>query len=281
MTNDLCITVRALKRWRYTKKCLESLEKNTDLDCDFAFYQDGAINKFSGERYATDEEVHRSLEVFTESKLNADVIYYPENKGGAIIKANQLKDLFPKYRYVMMIDNDLIFNKFYIKTIKTLFKQFEKSEAGILHTSYRHYPDTPIETYKYAKENEDKVAWGFSHRWEQGFWRSKIYEIKKHFKPFIQMTSNCDFMQIIKGCEELEDKIREIVYLYGKTGDDNALEISAEKAGLKGLHTLSLRHKTIGEGGQYTFDPIRWESENFDKIKLFNVGDVDRYVFAD
>jgi len=277
--NDLCITVRALKRADYTKRCLDSLEKNTDLGCDFYFFQDGAVNKFSGFRYATDNEIGKSLKVFRQSKLPNKIIKHSiKNVGGGIAKNIMFNDLFPKYKYVMMLDNDLVFNKYYIKTIKTLFKQFEGSNAGMLQTSYRHLTNTPIETKKFAKENENKVAWGFSHRWEQGFWRSSWKRIKPYFKPFADLTSSVDFMLVIKG--GVEPIRKRIIDIYGKLGDDNALEVSAIKAGYKGLHTLALRHKTIGKEGQYTFHSWRWEAENFNKVKVWDIGKGEKYVIS-
>jgi len=42
-----------------------------------------------------------------------------------------LTELFARYEYVMLLDDDLVMNKFYIKSIKVLFEQF-KDDTGYL-----------------------------------------------------------------------------------------------------------------------------------------------------
>jgi len=279
--NDLLISIRALKRDYYSKVCLDSLEKNSDLDCDFLLYNDGAVNPISGERYAEDIEVKRNIDVFLNSKLpNKTVIIKGYNIGGGNVKLEILRYAFPRYKYLMMLDNDLIFNKYYIKTIKTLFKQFKNSNAGIIQTSYRHFPNTPIENIKSAKDNENKVREGFSHRWEQGFWRESWYKIKPLMKTFIKLYKRNDNMQLLKNHYMARKDHLKLKEVYGGAADDYCLENCLKKAGFTGIHTLSLRHKTIGEDGQYTFHSWRWEGENFNQVRIYDVGNVDKYILG-
>jgi len=277
--NDLLISVRALGRADYSKQCLDSLLANSDLDCDFFLFQDGAVNPISGERYAKDKEVKDNVNVFIKSKLpNKTVMAATNNIGGANAKVAILNYAFPKYKYLMMLDNDLIFNKYYIKTVKTLFKQFDESKyVGMIQTSYRHFPDTPIETKKFAKENENKVAQGFSHRWEQGFFRSKWDKIGALLKDFAIINKRNDTMLLVKNDPRVKSDHDKLCATYGKPTDDYILETCTKRAGLTGIHTLTLRHIPIGEKGQYTMNENRWRNEKFSKIKMFDVGNVNSY----
>lgn len=275
--HKLVVTVRTLRRADYLKKCLASLEANADLEgVDFYFYQDGGVNPFSGVRYAKDQELADSFDVLIRSKLcNKSIKMNGYNVGSAIQKIEMLTSLFTRYDYVMMLDNDLVVNPFYIKTIKTLFKQFKDDpEAGILHTSYRHHPNTPVESQEVAKKMEDKVAYGFSHRWEQGFWKKSWKKILPHFKPYMEVAQTCDFKQLLSPSPppEVEEVRKRLVWLYGKPNCDFVLEECAKKAGYKGLHTLALRHRTIGERGIYTHNPKKWTGEGYDKIVIHDIG---------
>jgi len=278
--NDLLIAIRAFNRAEYLKQELSSLEANTDLDCDFLLFQDGLVNKFSGNKYTTQEEIDKSIQVCEESKLpNKLIRICKDNIGGANVKIRTLDYAFPQYKYLMMLDNDLVFTKDYIYTIKALFKQFEDTDVGMIQTSYRHYPDTPIETKEYVEKNKDKVTYGFSHRWEQGFYRESWDLIKPFMSEFIEINKRNDTMMLVKADPRVEADYALLCSHYGKATDDWTLERCVEKAGLKGLHTLVLRHKSIGERGQYTMDSGRWFGENFDGISLHNAGNVDKFRF--
>src|SRR3990167_2550361 len=108
MSNTLCISIRGFNRPEYLKQCLDSLAENTDLDVDFYFFQDGAVNPFSGIRYATDKEIKASLRVFQNCNLSHKTIYQsPVNLGAALRNQHQLEVLFPAYKYVVLADGDL------------------------------------------------------------------------------------------------------------------------------------------------------------------------------
>ena len=156
--NKLCISIRSLKRTEYLEQCLASLEANTDLEgVDFLFIQDGAVNPHSGNRYATQKEVEASLKVFRNSNLpNKSVFVKEYNTGTSIHKELQMDIIFPKYEYAILADNDLIFGRYYIKTVKTLFEQFKNSPAGMIQTSFKH-TGYNFQKGKEAKQLEDKA----------------------------------------------------------------------------------------------------------------------------
>jgi hypothetical protein len=284
--SKLCISIRSLKRADYLKRCLTSLEKNVDLKgVDFFLFQDGAVNKFSGKRYATDKEVKESLKVFRQSKLPNKVVYKSEdNLGPAIRNKLQLEYFFPRYDYGVLLDNDLVFNKYYIKTLKVLFKQFENDRnAGVIQTSCRH-PIAGFQTYKQAKATENKVSYGFSHYWEMGFWKKSWKQIKTYMQPYFHLIKNCDFYEFMYNYEVYKNTRERLYKIYGSyhmandsTSEDYALSRAALRAGYRGIHTLALRHKTIGERGMYSFREARFKGGEYDKVKLYQVGDVGKY----
>jgi len=279
MANPICISIRTLKRAKYLKRCLDSLSSNTDLNgVDFYFIQDGAVNPHSGIRYASDEEIKDCIKVVKDAKLpNKTLFVKKHNTGTALHKELQLNYLFPKYEYAIMCDNDLIFNKYYIKTLKILFLQFiDNPLAGMVQTSFKHDGHN-FQNEKEAKKLEDKVSYGFSHRWEQGFWKESAEKIKPLMKPYFDLIRNIDFNAFFlkKAYPEIHKKVSK---LYGNaTAGDHILEICTQRAGYLGLHTKTLRHKTIGKKGGYTFRTTRFDGGAYGKINLYNIGNSERY----
>ena len=283
--NKLCISIRGFKRPEYSKRCLESLESNSDLSgVDFYFFQDGAVNPFSGIRHATDEEVAASLKVFQESDLPNKTIYQSKvNMGAALRNQHQLNTLFPKYKYIVLADNDLIFNRYYIKTLKVLFEQFANDEkAGALQNSFRHVGH--YQSKEEAERLENRVTYGFSHFWEIGLWRESWEKIKVKMDYYFETVKQCDFKELMCNADVYSDIRKKLIRVYGSflnggfiASEDYALTKSAMMMGYKGIHTLALRHKSIGEKGHYSFKNGRWNQQGFSGINLYDVGNVERY----
>lgn len=280
MANDLVISVRSLRRVGYLKKCLASLEAQTDLsEVDFYFYQDGAVNPFSGRRHATDAQVAESLATFEASSLpNKTIVVKDHNVGTAIQKNEILEALFPKYRYVMMLDNDLVFNKFYIHTLLTLFRQFEPyPEVGMLQTSYFYNARTAPETAAFARDHADVVKYGFGQRWEQGFWRKNWSQIQHHFLPYMELAGHADYKEMLLYDKPAFAKAkRKILERYRTVSADFVLEKCVRRAGFQGLHTAALRHRTIGRSGIYS-DAKKFDRMKMGRVKVHAVGDATQY----
>jgi len=282
MANPLCISIRTLNRPKYLKECLSSLSYNTDLTgVDFFLIQDGAVSPYSGIRYAEDEEIKASIKVIEEAKLpNKSIFIKSYNTGTPIHKELQLDYLFPRYEYAIMADDDLIFNKYYIKTLKVLFEQFKNDpKVGMLQTSFKHDGHN-FQDEKIAKQLEDQVTYGFSHRWEQGFWKESAKKIKPLIRRYFDLIRNIDFNKFFRNPSSYQEIRKEMSGLFGNAiAGDHVLEICTQRAGYLGLHTKTLRHKTIGKLGGYTFRTTRFDGGHYGKINLHQIGEIERYRF--
>ena len=278
--NNLCIGIRTLNRTTYLKKCLDSLLSNTDLDgVDFHFIQDGTVNQYTGIRYATDESVETNLKLLKKVKLpNKEILVKPFNTGTSIHKELQLDLFFPRYEYAIMCDDDLVFSKNYIANIKTLFEQFKDDpKAGMIQTSFRHVGEN-LQSLKEAEKIGNSVSYGFSHRWEQGFWRESAKKIKPFIRPYFDLIRKIDFNKLWRDRRSYPKLRTAISKLYGLAfAGDHVLEVCAQKAGYTGIHTNVLLHKTIGKKGGYSFKGGRFDSGSYDKIELHQLGDVKSY----
>jgi len=214
-----------------------------------------------------------------EAKLpNKSIFRKKVNTGTPIHKELQLDYLFPRYEYAIMADDDLIFNRYYIKTLKILFEQFKNDpKAGMLQTSFKH-DGRSFQDETTAKQLEDKVVYGFSHRWEQGFWKKSAEKIKPLIKPYFDLIRKIDFNKFFRDKNSYLKTRKRMAELYGNAiAGDHILEICTKRAGYLGLHTKTLRHKTIGKKGGYTFRTTRFDSGQYGKINLHQIGSSERY----
>jgi len=233
-------------------------------EADFYILQNGPVNKWSGIRRATDEEINKSIQVIGNCKLKNVEINMTGGIGNHEQKWLQMTELFDKrgYDYSMLIDNDLVFTKDYISTLFTLFEKYQDSDYGTVQTSYRFNSETPTETKAFAKRNRDKVHEGFSYRWEMGFWRRTWDKIKPRFKEYVEAVGDQDFYSMY------ENKPQELIDRFCGHSADHNLELAVQAAGLKGLCTDVLRHKTVGINGYFTVSPANWKNRQFDRIVI-------------
>ena len=279
--NKLCIAIRSLKRTDYLKKCLDSLEKNVDLNADFWFFQDGAVNPHSGKRYATDREIQASLAVFEASKLPSKHIFQHKRNEGCLPQYFfQLDMLSRSYDYIASLPNDIVVNKYYIKTLNVLFEQFKDDpKVGILSSSFRCFNHN-VQTEAEAKEMEDKVSYGYGYQTEQCFWADKWEKIRHHMKPYMDIMKGHDYHVMLHNQPPSREVRKQLATLYGNHPVDYCLEQSVKLAGFTGLQVRALRYRIIGETGLYSFHSTLWD-EQFKDVKMYEVGDVEKYTLIE
>lgn len=278
--NKLAIAIRVFNRPHYFQEEVASLEKNELLDkVDFHLYLGAGINKFSGEKYADSKDLNACMEIMKAAKFpNKFLTQYEFDTGNALEELAILDSLEEKYDYFTVIDDDLLFNKYYIKTLLTLFEQFKDDPlCGMIQTSFRK--SEGLQNRSGAFENEDKVAYGYSYRCEQGYWKNTWRKIRRHYIKYIEMVNGYDFIKLYRG--EYPDLAEKVKKEFGDVCEDSNLELAAQKCGYRGLHTLSLRYKIIGAKGAFSFAKDRWGSENLGQVELFDVGNVDKYKLTE
>ncbi len=209
---------------------------------------------------------------------NKEILVKPFNTGTSIHKELQLDIFFPRYEYAIMCDDDLIFSKDYIANVKTLFEQFQNNRwVGMLQTSFRHVGKN-FQGQEEAKINKNNLSHGFSHRWEQGFWRESAEAIKPIIRPYFNLIRNIDFNKFWRDRGSYPEIRKAIAETYGAAfAGDHVLEESTKMAGYRGLHTKVMLHKTIGKKGGYSFKGGRFDGGAYGNIELHELGKVKSY----
>lgn len=287
--DKIAIGVLSFRRPDYLRVCLKSLAANTEKHrAEIFLFQDGAVNKFSGVRYAPDADIERSLEVFDQANLpNKTVIRQEHNIGPAGGVSTMLLGMFGRgHDYAVLIANDMEVNKFFIKTHRVIYEQFKNvPRVGVLRTGPVEPPSYggPVYSYEQAKKLENKVCYGFYEMQDFGIWRKCWEKIKPDIEFFHDHVTSCDWRRVVdytwQGKDDTENPhFKAIVGKFGTFPEDVINVRAAQKAGFQGLQTLVPRIKGFGEYSALRKDyQALWASYRVDEIKLWNVGDVNAY----
>lgn len=123
---DIAVGVISFDRPEFFKRTVNHLENCVDKDrVDWYFFQDGAVNKFSGERHASDFDIEKNIEIIEEANIpNKHILVNDVNLGNAI-QTDKCFKLFDKdYDLIIRIEEDIILSKYFIRVLISIHDQF-------------------------------------------------------------------------------------------------------------------------------------------------------------
>jgi len=257
---------------------------------DFHLCQDGAVHPVSKERYAGDMQPWLCAEVFNASTLpNKFVQIREDNVGTAVQLCEAFQDRFAEgYKYVVVIGLDFEVSKFYVKSLLRIFEQFEKDErAGLLRTGLIDYPyrKGDVMTPKEAEEKQDLVDFVDGERSsDMGMWARSWAAIEPLMNQYIKIMRQHDYRLLI-GTKwhgkhrELKPVVKMLEDRFGSIHEDWVPELALAKKGMNTLRTLVPRCRHFGDTGTMGRLPKFYYNLGFDRMPLYDVGNVERYHF--
>lgn len=291
---SIAISILSLRRREHLRLLLGSLERNEGVDDATIFLvQDGAINPVSGKRCASEKEIWGCVEVFAGSSLPSKrLVMLPHNEGmGCAVYVGYSVPFDQGFDFVMVLANDMMAGKYYVKTLQTLADQFREDEkAGTVQTY-------PAESQRWSERIpfENKVSYGFRARpgigVDQGAWRWCWDRCKDDIIRWRDITARYDYQDLLdssggrSGPDLYRAAMEEIRVAGGRVPWGEVwMENAAAKIGCAGIHTLSPRMMHMG-GNYSSYDTP--EEEIAQRLvsldtAMFNVGmtdlgNVDKY----
>lgn len=131
---DIAIGVLSFARPEFFERTVSHLEKCVDKDkVDWVFFQDGAVNKFSGERHGSDFDIERNIEIIEEADLpNKYKRINDYNLGNAIQTDKCFSLLDEDYDVVIRVEEDIILSKYFIRVLLSMSDQY----PNYIHSAY-------------------------------------------------------------------------------------------------------------------------------------------------
>ena len=293
MEDKIGIGVLSFRRPDYLQRCLESLSINSEIDRAVVYvFQDGAVNRRSGIRYAPDSDIERSVQIFEEVNLpNKELILQDGNVGPAAGVAAMFIDQFARgHSYITMMANDMEVSPFYVKTHRVVRDQFmNDTSIGVLRTGPSEAPFRrgPIYSQAEAEELDNKLCLGYYMMQDFGTWRRGWEAFREDIEFYYEHTTACDWRKVADytwaGRTDVNNEhFKAIQQRFGAFPEDVVHVRAAKRAGLQGLHTVTPRitgfgeHSALREGYHKA-----WPTFGMEKISLWGAGRADHYEIID
>jgi hypothetical protein len=261
----LPIAVTSFNRPQYLKRCLESLERQTDLeDVEFLLIQDGVRNPISHKDKCRPQDVQSCIDLFNQSKLpNKTVFASSENLGIALNHHKAYEHCFHKNEFQAMVlsEDDLVYNEDWLRVTKVLLRQFQDDQK--IATVQASCLGGWILDADARVEHRLKTAIGKPNWLGFGIWREKWLRMKPFFEEYLALVRKFDYQR--------RDHTAIRKWWEGKgipetvTSQDRAKEWSAIMAGMCRIFTPANRAVYIGEVGIHG-SPSNFKSAGYNRM---------------
>lgn len=285
----ISIGVLSFSRSDYLRRCLESLAANTEISKATVYvFQDGAVNQYSGQRYAPDSAIEECVKVFNAAVLpHKELVRQRYNIGPAAGVSTMFIEMFSHgHDYVTMMADDMFVNPFYVKTHRVVMEQFaDDPSVGVLRTGPTEAPfrGGPIYTKEEALQFQNLLCRGFYMMQDFGTWRRGWERIRGDIEFFHEQVTGCDWRQVVDyswtgGTRGSDPRFRAIQERFGTFPEDVIHIRAAERAGLGGIHTVIPRISGFGPKSSLRSGyEGEWSTFRMEEITLWSVGDADHY----
>lgn len=239
--NDTAVCITSFNRPNYVRRCIRSLERCVDKETvDWHLMQGGAVNKFSGERWATDQEIADCLEILENADLPNKTLHVNSENVGIAIQRDRIWSLFDEgYEYVYHVEGDIVVGKYFLRLARILMDQFPEY-LGSMYRSVRAENvtiDGNLDQVLISDHGAHMVD--FLHR-------DTFSKIEDDWNQFIDIVWGHDFPRGDTPDEELADEFTE-----GVDGSDKVLSYITRMNDVLQVKPVVSRASDIGEYGMY------------------------------
>jgi hypothetical protein len=243
---------------------LESLEKQSYLEnTDFHLFQDGQINKFSGRIVTNLSQIDKNIKMFEMSKLpNKTKHVEAKNIGNANNQFNAVEFMSKNYKYFMIIEDDTVLGKDYLKLIRIMIDQFfDYPEVFSLSLGFRR-----LCNIKDIKQNIDKVKFINEHWWAECWKSENWFKVRPHFLRYLQYVKNVDYK--LRPAPMIRRFFHSQGFNVPQTSQDAGKDFALFKTKMKRISAIVNRGFYIGETGIH-FRPITYKNYGFADMKPY------------
>ena len=264
------IVLMSFNRPDYLGEVIQSLlvQENCQIEeREFHLFQDNAVNKISGERYAEDKDIEASVKVFQQLVPNGTVHLSPDNIGVAMNfdRAEKYVFLERKFRSAIFFEDDMVLGKYYVDTIQRLLDFAESPAAqgkvGYVAAFVMHRATADQQ----EKRQRDIVEMG--HAWGYGVNRSHWLDVREVIDPYIQIVSQCDYRARPKA--RIGGVHKSLGFATRSLSQDAMKMLATTWLGRVRLMPFVCQARYIGEKGR-NVTPEAFEKKGYGKEVLFD-----------
>lgn len=272
--NDLAsglgpVVVMSFNRPNYLRQTLDGLARQpsvADGRREVHLFQDGAVNFYSGERYATDEAIETSVATFREVFPNGTVHLAERNIGIALNFDRAERYVFLRRRFpsATFFEDDMVTSVHYLEVLQR-FLDFAASPASGGRLGYvAAYGNHRARLEDQMRRRRDVVQMG--HAWGYGVTRAHWLEVREVIDPYIKLVSDCDYRKRPKG--RIGGLHKRLGLATRALSQDAMKAIATVHLGRTSLMSYICQAKYVGAEG-VNFTPESFEKRGYGKEEIF------------
>lgn len=263
MNNKTAVAILSFNRPYYFKQVLESIRSQTKFD-DYRYFlfQDGAVNKFSGIRYAEDKDIIECVELAKQYIPDIKIYDYSFNLGVYLNYYRAEKELFENlgYERIYFFEDDLVLNKNYFEILEYMMDNCNNTNVVVVN-AIGYSPKIPLDE---QIKNSKKVIINSGHFWGYGLYRDKWRLRQEYMKWYDEIMNSIDYRQ--RPSSIIREGYKKLGFKGEATSQDGAKEAAYLAAGLIRIGTFTVNARYIGETGLHStstiFKNIGWDDPN-------------------
>ena len=261
------VAIISFNRPYYLRRLLKTLEKQTSQKASYMLFQDGAVNKFSGRRYANNESVDACIKLFKRAKLpNKQLHIRKENVGVSNNIKAALDFMAQNFDRLMMVEDDVLLTPHWMRLAGILFNEMaDRPKVASFSPGFRRY----CKHYEIAGSLSG-IQETTQHMWCESFTADTWRRMQPHLAPYYELINGIDYLF------RDDDPIQALHKSRGSkekgTSQDVARVVAIELEGMVRAQCTVNRGFSIGRSG------IHFDNARYVEYKL---GEQRPYVFSE
>jgi glycosyltransferase involved in cell wall biosynthesis len=185
------IAILSFNRPHYLEPVLASLAAQQEIaERVVHLFQDGAVNRYSGKRWAEDVEIDACVALFRRYFPHGVLHISPDNIGICenFRRAEQVMFEALDGEVAYFFEDDMVVSPYYLETLDRLYGQIESIDRIVYFAAYGHHRVSPAE--QSAKRRE---LGQLHHSWAFGLKRNHWRDMQKTLAPYYALVCGSDY----------------------------------------------------------------------------------------
>lgn len=183
---NTAIGIFCYNRVKSLEKCIESLKKNDEIsECDLIIYSDGSKNNSD---LVSVKNVRSYIETVSGFK-SVKIVYRDKNYGLSENIIDGITDLFKKYESIIVIEDDLVLSKYFIKFMREALQKYRNNRDVMCISGYK-YPSNVNSNKNFFLKGAECWGWATWRRSWELFERDAVTLYKNLHNKKLQIEFN-------------------------------------------------------------------------------------------
>ncbi|MEJ2458685.1 MAG: hypothetical protein P8Y58_11270, partial [Novosphingobium sp.] len=193
MSSPAPILVLSFNRPDYLERVLESLRNQIGValnDHPIYLFQDGGVNRHSGKRHASDDDLSRNVALFTTYFPNGIVRRSPDNLGVALNFERAEKEVFDVLHadFGIFLEDDLELGPYYLKTMLHMAEMVLTREDIGYFAAYGKHHSTLEDQRAFANQ-----IIPLNHNWGFGLTKKQWHRSAPYVEQYLALVRGVDY----------------------------------------------------------------------------------------